>query len=142
MPRGISAATGHSTNWKGGRSISSHGYVLIHRPNHPRAFGNGYVYEHWLVAEDMLGRPLFPDEEVHHDNEVRGDNRPENLIVCGSRYEHRVAHRKPGSKIKRLPGEPNVEVPCACGCGATLLRYDSGGRERRYITGHNLRPAH
>ena len=34
---------------------------------------------HILVMERMLGRPLFPDETVHHLNGVRDDHRSENL---------------------------------------------------------------
>jgi hypothetical protein len=35
--------------------------------------------EHRLIMERILGRSLFLDETVHHENGVRDDNHPGNL---------------------------------------------------------------
>ena len=39
----------------------------------------GSMLEHRFVMESILGRALYPEEEVHHKNGRRWDNRPENL---------------------------------------------------------------
>lgn len=59
--------------------LTDDGYRCVKRPDHPNARKNGYVFEHTVVMSEMLGRPLLPDEEVHHKNTIRDDNRPENL---------------------------------------------------------------
>lgn len=47
--------------------------------------------EHRWVMEQVLGRPLRRDEQVHHINHDRLDNRPENLEVVSS-AEHGQRH--------------------------------------------------
>lgn len=53
------------------------GYVRVYAPMHPEANTWGYVYEHRVIAEQMIGRRLLKDEVVHHKNGIRWDN---NLI--------------------------------------------------------------
>lgn len=71
--------------WKGGRFRTPRGYISCQAKGHPRASKLGYVFEHRLVMEKMIGRYLAPNETVHHKNGIKTDNRPENLeLWCGS----------------------------------------------------------
>ncbi len=80
--------------WNPGQLLSSEGYVKIRvEKGSTNDIGGGYAYEHILVAERMIGRLLEPDEIVHHRNEVRHDNRPENLKVT-TNSQHRIEHVK------------------------------------------------
>lgn len=81
--------------WKGGKRISSWGYVLIN------VGYKDYQFEHRLVMERELGRKLLPTEHVHHINEVRTDNRIENLLLL-SEGEH-VAHHNKQNPMPRDP---------------------------------------
>lgn len=128
----------NSNAWKGGRSIASNGYVLIRVGiGHHLADVRGYAYEHRLVAEEKLGRRLLPGEIPHHINGNKTDNRPENIEVVQSPAHHGVEHRTTG-KNRRLPGEPNGTITCVCGCGTELLKFDSCGRPRKFVSGHNM----
>lgn len=130
----------NNPNWRGGRSVSSHGYILIRvGRKHHLADIRGYAYEHRLVAERKLGRRLIPGELVHHIDDDKKNNHPENLVVVGGNAGHYVHHRK--RKELRLPGEPNPTIVCSCGCGESFPRYDSSGRPRNYVSGHNPHPA-
>lgn len=70
--------------------ITEAGYVEVRLPGHPHA-RNGRVMEHVVVAEDMLGRSLRPDEHVHHRNGNKRDNTPSNLQVLTA-SEHAKLH--------------------------------------------------
>ena len=55
------------------------GWLYEIRIGHPRADINNRVEQHHLIMEDYLERYLEPGEIVHHCNEIRDDNRIENL---------------------------------------------------------------
>lgn len=77
-------------HWKGGKMITGYGYVLIKSPDHPRQT-RGYVFEHIIVMEKHLGRQLKKGEVAHHINEIKSDNRIENLKLMNSK-EHKRYH--------------------------------------------------
>lgn len=74
-----------------GKTKTWNGYVMVKDWSHPYADSKGYVREHRLVMERHLGRYLMPDEEVHHINGKKDDNRIENLELL-TKKEHRHEH--------------------------------------------------
>lgn len=84
------------------------GYRVIYMPGHPKAMKsenwNGYVYEHLVVVEKSLGRPLREDEVTHHLDEDRSNNRHDNLLVL-ERGQHIKLHewlRRGAPRLKDL----------------------------------------
>lgn len=86
----------------GHKKIRGDGYVYIYFPDHPNATKDGYIMEHVLVMEALIGRHLGKDEVVHHKNKQRDDNRKENLVLMTFK-EHSKLHiveRRANSELK------------------------------------------
>ena len=78
--------------YRGGMTHDANGYIV---------FSSGEYKgkrEHVVVAERMIGRPLDPDEVVHHANGQKADNRPENLMVM-KRRDHQRVHLGKGQLV-------------------------------------------
>ena len=73
--------------------VVSNGYRFLSIRGHPNADKDGYIAEHRYVMSQILGRPLKSNEDVHHKNKNRSDNRPENLQLYTD-SSHMVEHRK------------------------------------------------
>lgn len=84
-----------SKRTEGKKYVDSNGYVRL-------KLKHGYVFEHRHVVEQVLGRKLKSNEHVHHINENKQDNRPENLRVFESNAAHNAFH----ADQYRQRGEP------------------------------------
>lgn len=84
----------------------SGGYIYCRtEPLHPKANSKGLYPEHRVVMENYIGRPLLDEEDVHHKNEDKTDNRIENLEIL-TKSEHSKKHNLVKEKII---------ITCKCG---------------------------
>lgn len=72
---------------KHGKTLTEKGYVRFTLGPHK------WRYEHHVILEAKLGRPIKLDHECHHDNGMPWDNTPDNLIEMPS-----LDHRKHSGK--------------------------------------------
>lgn len=79
------------------KSEDRDGYIRVYSGKHPYRRGRKMILEHVMVMEAAIGRPLRPDECVHHLDGDRKNNALENLQLM-TRSEHSKLH---GAEIAR-----------------------------------------
>ncbi len=72
-------------------------YYAVYMPNREDADKKGYIYEHRLIAEQIVHRRLKRTEYVHHKDENGLNNDISNLMVFASNSDHTAYHN--GSEI-------------------------------------------
>lgn len=97
----------------GNRLRTGGGYIRIYQP------GGATVAEHRLVMEERLGRPLQPEELVHHIDGVKWNNDPANLQVVTAK-EHAAIHLTLHDRWAK-------EHDCCSACGTTERRHVAHG---------------
>lgn len=84
--KGIPGPRGEKAHhWKNGKTKQKRGYVLLN-------INGKKFYEHRVVMEKHLGRPLTRSEVVHHINKKLDDNRLENLMLFKDHSDHVKHH--------------------------------------------------
>ena len=92
-----------NARYKGG-SLNYAGYVVV------RPTPGQQKMQHVIIAEAVLGKELPMTAEVHHFNEVKSDNRNQNLVICENAAYHQLLHAR--QRIVAAGGDPNTEKVC------------------------------
>lgn len=115
------------------------------------ANGNGYlqngylghqvdgvrVFDHVRIAEKALGKPLPPSAVVHHVNEIKTDNRNENLVICPDRAYHKLIHAR--TDAYNATGDANAHRCRHCGTyrdQSSMRRYEKKRGTGAFVYSH------
>lgn len=82
---------------QGSGVIVNNGYIMI------RCLDKVYRYQHILVAERILGKPLPHGAIIHHVDGCKYNNEPSNLVICPDKSYHNLIHKR----MKELGYENN-----------------------------------
>jgi hypothetical protein len=116
-PNRYKAPTGDkSPGWKGGKTITDQGYVLVNSGERFPTMQNrlGYILEHRFVMAQYMERPLYNWETVHHIDGNRQNNALENLqLRIGKHGKHEAyicmdcgSSRVEPTKLSEIMEEP------------------------------------
>lgn len=127
-----------NASFKSWKRINRYGYVTVHKKDHPFCSKNGLVLEHRLIIEenaDKLDSKFFieidgkkylkKEYHVHHKNEIKNDNRFENLVVL-TKQEHQSLHNSQKEIIRNRKGQIIASIKHNTPIPIKILIYEGG----------------
>lgn len=94
------------------------------------------IFEHVMVAENVLGKKLPKNSVVHHVNGNKLDNRNENLVICQDRAYHNLIHAR--ENALNACGDPNKRKCIVCNKYDYVNNMMVSGTRFKHKKGSNL----
>lgn len=115
--RGLCAT--HYTRWRRhGNPLTvltaPNGSGYIHAQGYRRVYDAEGIHraEHIVIAEQVLGRRLQGDQQVHHVDQNKANNQNGNLVICPSTSYHQLLHKR--QRALDACGNANFQKCCHC----------------------------
>ncbi len=100
------------------------------------AADNGTVYEHVLIVEQALGKPIPKGAQVHHVDGNKANNQRGNLVLCQDIAYHKLLHAR--MRVRDAGGNPNTQKICSF---CRVLHDLSAFNKMKSCKGHGLQSA-
>lgn len=138
------------------RRVHSHGYVLLWAPNHPLVLrhstaGRSREFEHRIVFYDANGEGPFichwcaaqvtwTTMDVDHLNEIKTDNRAENLVASCPKCNRERARARCKQRLREVRGHPITYrgITMCIGAWAEAAGVSATTIKRRAAMGRDL----